>query len=147
MAAAAPSATLALAAPRRLGQTLEMLVAMSWAALALLGADVAAAPAPAPVHVLEPAFGGTIVSTYSDGRVSKLWLNRDGTFSSEGRVHEKRAGRWTIKGRNVCMSQLKPFPIPFASYCQPIPTVALTEAWTGKAVTGEPITNRLMAER
>ena len=118
---------------------------MSWAALALLGADGAAAPAAG--HVLDPAFGGTIVSTYPDGQVSKLWLNRDGTFSSEGRHHEKRAGRWTVKGRDVCMSQLKPFPIPFASYCQPIPTVALTGSWTGKALTGEPITNRLVAER
>ena len=122
-----------------------MIVAMSWAALALLGADVATVPAGG--QTLEPAFGGTIVSTYPDGRVSKLWLNRDGTFSSEGRVHEKRAGRWTIKGHDVCLSQLKPIPIPFLTYCQPIPTVALTETWTGKAVTGEPIVNRLVAER
>ena len=122
-----------------------MIVALSWAVLTLAGADVAAIPPPG--QMLEPAFGGTIVSTYPDGKISKLWLNRDGTFSSEGRNQEKRAGRWAIKGRNVCMSQLKPFPIPFASYCQPIPTIALTASWTGKAVTGEPITNRLVAER
>ncbi len=122
-----------------------MIVAMSWAALTLLGADVGAVPPGG--EALEPAFAGTIVSTYPDGGISKLWLNRDGTFSSIGHHQEKRAGRWTIKGRNVCMSQLKPFPIPFASYCQPIPTVSLTQSWTGKAVTGEPITNRLVAER
>ncbi|WP_174299722.1 hypothetical protein [Caulobacter sp. S45] len=122
-----------------------MIVATSLAALALLGADVAAVPSGA--QVLEPAFGGTIVSTYADGSVSKLWLNRDGTFTSEGRHHDRRAGRWIVKGHDVCLSQLKPFPIPFASYCQPIPAVALTDTWTGKAVTGEPITNRLVAER
>ena len=122
-----------------------MIVALSLSALTLLAADVTATPVGA--QVLEPAFGGTIVSTYPDGRVSKLWLNRDGTFSAEGRRHEKQAGRWTIRGHDVCMSQLKPFPIPFMSYCQPIPNVALTETWTGKAVTGEPITNRLVAER
>jgi hypothetical protein len=98
-------------------------------------------------EVIAPAFTGTIVSTYPDGRTSRLWLNRDGTFSAEGRAHERQAGRWRIKGHAVCMSQLKPVPIPFLSYCAPIPTTGVDVAWTGKAVTGEPIVIRLNPQR
>ena len=114
--------------------------------LALLASD-ASGSSTTSGQVLEPAFGGTIVSTYPDGRVSKLWLNRDGSFSAEGRKHERQAGRWVIRDHDVCLSQLKPFPIPFAKYCSPIPTTGVTEAWAGKAVTGEPIVNRLSPAR
>ena len=113
------------------------------AALALAGAS---GSLPANVPALEPAFGGTIVSTYPDGRISKVWLNRDGSFSSEGRSHERKAGRWVVKGRNVCLSQLKPFPIPFLSYCTPIPAEGVA-SWSGKADTGEPITLRVDSGR
>ena len=101
----------------------------------------------AELGVLEPAFAGTIVSTYPDGRTSRVWLNRDGSFSSDGRAHERKGGRWVIKGRNLCLSQLKPFPIPFLSYCTPIPQGGVASSWTGKADTGEPITMRVVAER
>ncbi len=114
--------------------------------LALLASD-AAGPPSASDQLLSPAFSGTIVSTYPDGRVSKLWLNRDGSFSAEGRKHERQAGRWVVQNHNVCLSQLKPFPIPFAKYCSPIPSTGVAESWTGKAVTGEPIVNRLSADR
>lgn len=117
---------------------------MSSAIAALMAANVAATP-PAGADMLEPAFGGTIISTYADGRVSKLWLNRDGTFSAEGRNHERQAGHWVVKHHAVCMSQTKPFPIPFAQYCAPIP--ATLTNWTGKAVTGEPVTIQLISER
>jgi hypothetical protein len=112
-----------------------------------LAANAVAPTAGATGDIIAPAFNGTIVSTYPDGRISKLWLNRDGSFSSEGREHEQRAGRWRIKGHAVCMSQLKPVPIPFLSYCAPIPSTGVDVAWTGKAVTGEPIVNRLNPQR
>ncbi len=113
------------------------------AALVLLAANVAALPVGG--EILEPAFGGTIVSTYPDGRISKLWLNRDGSFSAEGRNHEHQGGHWVVKHHSVCMSQTKPFPIPFAQYCAPIPSTLSN--WTGKAVTGEPVTIQLTSER
>jgi hypothetical protein len=107
----------------------------------------ATAPAMAVDTLIAPAFSGTIVSTYPDGRTSRLWLNRDGTFLADGRAHERQAGRWRIKGHAVCMSQLKPVPIPFLSYCAPIPTTGVDVAWTGKAVTGEPVVIRLIPQR
>lgn len=114
--------------------------------LVLLAATSAFA-AEADQPSIAPAFSGTIVSTYPDGRISKLWLNRDGSFEAEGRSHERQGGRWRIKANSVCLSQLKPVPIPFLSYCAPIPTSGVTAAWSGKAVTGEPIVIHLVPDR
>ena len=97
--------------------------------------------------LIAPAFSGTIVSTYPDGRISKLWLNRDGSFSAEGRAHERQAGRWRLRAHSICLSQLKPVPIPLLAYCAPIPETGVSASWSGKAVTGEPITIRLVPER
>ncbi|WP_158915695.1 hypothetical protein [Caulobacter sp. S45] len=118
--------------------------------LGIVMAFVAATAAvqPATAASIELAFGNTIVSTYPDGRISKLWLERDGTFTAEGRTHKIQGGRWTLKGDNVCMKQLKPFPIPFATYCAPIPQTGIGQSWPGKAAfTGEPIVNRLVIGR
>ena len=113
----------------------------------LLSLTAVAAHAIEADEVIAPAFNGTIVSTYPDGRTSKLWLNRDGTFSAEGRAHEHQAGRWRIKAHRLCLSQLKPVPIPLLAYCAPIPTTGVSSSWSGKAVTGEPIVIRLLPER
>ncbi len=112
--------------------------------LALNASDISPIVKPS---VLEPAFGSTIVSTYPDGRISKLWLNRDGTFTAEGRRHDSSGGRWSLKAASICLRQTKPFPIPFAQYCAPIPQDGVTAGWKGKAVTGEPITIQLAPGR
>ena len=112
----------------------------------ILAAASGGVSAPQP-SVVEPAFTATIVSTYPDGRISKLWLNRDGTFTTEGRKHEMSGGRWVMKGASICMRQTKPIPIPFAQYCAPIPQNPANETWAGKAVTGEPITIRVVPGR
>ena len=117
------------------------------AVLALAANGVPPPPSSADVETLSPAFTGTIVSTYPDGRTSRVWLNRDGTFSSEGRVHEKKAGHWYVKRGDLCLTQSKPIPIPFLAYCSPIPAKVTGEGWSGKADTGEPIRIRLLAER
>ncbi len=121
-------------------RTVGLTLVLSLSAFAAVAADV-------DPGVIAPAFSGTIVSTYPDGRISKLWLNRDGTFSAEGRAHERQAGRWRIRAHSICLSQLKPVPIPILAYCAPIPAAGVSESWSGKAVTGEPITIRLVPER
>ena len=95
----------------------------------------ATARAPA---ALQPAFRGTIVSTYPDGRTAKLWLNPDGTYRAEGRRHDPSSGRWRIKGDKICLKQAQPPTLPF-SYCTGMPANGMREPWRGKAVTGEQI--------
>jgi hypothetical protein len=105
--------------------------------LALAGGSIllmAAAPPPA----LQKAFTGTIVSTYPDGRTAELWMNPDGTYTSEGRRHERHGGHWSVKGDKVC------FKRGIFGYCTAMPGEA---AFTTKAVTGETIQVRLTPGR
>ena len=95
----------------------------------------AAAAAPSPV---EKAFTHTIVSTYPDGRIAKLWMNPGGTYTSMGRRHDRHQGRWSLKGDKVC------FKRGIFGYCTPIPG---DTAFTTKAVTGETIQVRLVPGR
>ena len=87
---------------------------------------------------VEPAFGNTIVSTYPDGRIAKLWLKPDGAYDAQGRKGGMSSGRWAVKGDKICMKQARPIAIPF-SYCTPIVHAGAGETWSAKAVTGEPI--------
>lgn len=113
------------------------------AMMAQAGAALAQ-PAQSP---LAPAFGNTLVSTYPDGKVSKLWLAPDGTFDGMNRKGQANSGKWTVSKERLCMKQYKPFFYPF-SYCTPLPTSADAMAgWKAKAPTGEPITVRMMKGR
>lgn len=108
-------------------------------AFATVCATVAmAAPVPAE---LGKAFGNTVVSTYPDGRTALLWLKRDGTYDAKGRRRTPSSGTWALKGGKICLKQLKPMRAPF-SYCTPLPS---GETWKAKAVTGEPITVKVVA--
>ncbi len=85
---------------------------------------------------LAPAFKGTIISTYPDGRKGKLWLSEDGTYKAAGRRGDKSSGHWTLKADKVCLKQSSPMATPF-SFCTPKPS---STTWKAKAVSGEPIT-------
>ncbi|WP_421934837.1 hypothetical protein [Phenylobacterium sp.] len=89
---------------------------------------------------LARAFGNTVVSTYPDGRTGLLWLKRDGTYDAKGRHRTPSSGKWTLRGDRVCLKQAKPRAVPF-SYCTALPS---GERWRAKAVTGEPITVRIV---
>jgi hypothetical protein len=105
--------------------------------LGLIGGLVllTAAGEPAPV---QKAFTSTIVSTYPDGRIAKLWMKPGGTYTSMGRRHERHSGHWSLKGDKVC------FRRSLGHYCTQMPT---ENAFTTKAVTGETIQVRLVPGR
>lgn len=105
--------------------------------LGLIGGLVVLAAASGPA-ALQKAFTGTLVSTYPDGRIAKLWMDPSGTYTSMGRRHDRHRGRWTLKGDRVCFSRM------LISYCTPIPTES---AFTTKAITGETIQVRLVPGR
>jgi hypothetical protein len=102
--------------------------------LGLTGAVLLMAASAPPPKALEPAFSGTIVTTYPDGRQAKLWMNRDGTYRSEGRRHGRYKGKWSVKGDTVC------FRRSLGRFCTPIPSG--TE-FTTKALNGERVRVRL----
>ena len=111
-----------------------------------LAAAMVAAYSPAQATGLDEAFDNTIVSTYPDGRTAELWLNRDGSYTAEGRRHDRSSGHWTVKGAKVCLRQSKPWAPPF-SFCTPTFQGGVGSTWTAKAVTGEQIHVKLIAGR
>ena len=113
---------------------------MSAAFLAVMLAAAPAGATPQIMEKLQPAFAGTIVSTYDDGRTGHLNLASNGTYRYRGRTNKPSSGVWAVKGSRVCLKQRKPL-IPFASYCTPIPK---GKTWTAKAAGGERITLRVV---
>ncbi|HUZ14217.1 MAG TPA: hypothetical protein VMU93_15375 [Caulobacteraceae bacterium] len=111
--------------------------------IALAAAGLIAGAAAKPPLVAAPpdisaAFQNTIVSTYPDGRQAELWLNADGTYTAEGRAHDRSKGHWKIRGEKLCLSQSSPFVFGF-TFCTPLHGGGVGTSWRGKAVTGEPI--------
>jgi hypothetical protein len=86
------------------------------------------------------AFGNTVLSIYPDGRAQKVWFHPDGTWDGLSRRGIPLAGRWTVKGDQVCMKQSKPWVPPFISYCAVYPADPhIGVAWTAKDLSGTPI--------
>lgn len=98
-------------------------------------------PSSAPVG---QAFGNTIVSTYPDGRTGELWLAPGGVYAAEGRRGDLSRGRWSVKGKRLCLKQVKPSLFLFNTYCTPVPRATMGESWTAKAPTGEAISVRVV---
>lgn len=87
---------------------------------AFLAAPLAAqAAAAAPANV-KAAFGNTVLTIDPDGRSRKIWLQPDGTWTGLSRRGLDLAGKWTVKGDKVCLSQSK--PRLFGSMCEKFPT-------------------------
>jgi hypothetical protein len=72
---------------------------------ALLTAPTAGAAAPANVQA---AFGNTVLTIDPDGRSRKIWLQPDGSWTGLSRRGRDLAGKWTVKGDKVCLTQSKP---------------------------------------
>jgi hypothetical protein len=92
---------------------------------------------------LSAAFGNTIVSTYPDGRTAEIWLESNGTYTSESRKHDISSGRWRLKGNAICFHQSHPL-LPFFTFCTPIPSSGERGGWRSRAPTGEPTISRLI---
>jgi hypothetical protein len=114
------------------------------AAGAALCCATAAHAAPA---ALSEAFRNTIVSTYPDGRQAKLWLAEGGTYTAEGRRHDRSNGTWKLKGADqICLKQSHPATVPI-SYCTAVPSGGVGATWSAKSVFGDPLKVKLVAGR
>ena len=87
---------------------------------ALVASPLAAPAAAAPAANVQAAFGNTVLTIDPDGRSRKIWLKPDGTWTGLSRRGLDLAGKWTVKGDAVCLSQSKP-RLP-GRMCQKFPT-------------------------
>lgn len=118
---------------------------MRFATPVVLALSLAAAPA-AAAPPIEAAFGNTVLVTFPDGRNQNIWLDQDGAYTATGRRGQESGGRWSLRGDEICLRQLRPFPAPIV-YCTPAPHDAATAVWTAKALNGQPVKLRLVRGR
>lgn len=125
---------------------------MRWAAMlrfptlclaALLSLPLAA-PAMAATPNVGVAFGNTVLIVDPDGRSRKIWLQPGGAWTGLSRRGLALAGKWTVKGDKVCISQSKP-RLP-GSVCNPMPT-RLGASVRARDPSGKPITLKLVKGR
>lgn len=83
----------------------------------LIGLPAAAPAFAAPV---DAAIGNTVLIVDPDGRSRKIWLQPGGQWTGLSRRGLALAGKWTVKGDKVCISQSKP-RLP-GSLCNRFPT-------------------------
>jgi hypothetical protein len=112
--------------------------------LGLLAAGVITASG--PIAALEPAFGNTIVTTYPNGKTTRMWLHRDGTYDGRRANGQATAGVWKVKQKDVCITQKRPLYVPVA-FCTGIVPGGVGTSWTAKGLYGEPVRNTLIAGR
>src|SRR5688500_12200160 len=89
-------------------------------AAVLLAAPLAPAAVAAPSADVKAAFGNTVLTIDPDGRSRKIWLRPDGTWTGLSRRGLALAGKWTVRGEKVCLTQSK--PRLFGSMCETFPT-------------------------
>lgn len=70
-----------------------------WGASALVAVGLAGA-AMAADDPMEGAYGNTVIVTNAKGESYKLWINKDGTWTSENAKGEKGSGKWALKENN-----------------------------------------------
>ena len=99
---------------------LAMTRSMALLLATFLAAPLIAQAAPASPANVKAAFGNTVLTIDPDGRSRKIWLKPDGTWTGLSRRGLDLAGKWTVKGDKVCLSQSKPRLL--GSLCEQFPT-------------------------
>ena len=87
---------------------------------AFLASSLTAHAASAPPESVKAAFGNTVLTIDPDGRSRKIWLQPDGTWTGLSRRGLDLAGKWTVQGDKVCLSQSKPHL--FGTACEKFPS-------------------------
>jgi hypothetical protein len=124
--------------PRTTLFTVARVTLAAWAAFSGLNAQAA------PLDDVKAAFGNTVLSTYPDGRIQRIWLKEDGSYDAIGRRGKPSAGTWRVKGEKVCLKQTRPFRAPM-SYCTSFPADGdIGVTWSGKDISGTPIKLKLV---
>ncbi|MBA4000619.1 hypothetical protein [Brevundimonas sp.] len=114
-------------------------------AILVLGAALAGGAVDDPgMTRLEPAFRHTLQITGSDGRVSRMWLDRDGRYRGHGR--RASSGVWRMRGDELCFTQRRPIPIP-VPFCTPLVEGDVGTRWNARSATGDRIVIEIVRGR
>jgi len=105
-----------------------------WTVLAFCGM----AAAPALADTWSGAYGGTIESTYTDGRVVKVYVNADHTYSIALQNGSMIKGTWMDGGNQSCFTPTDPPPAPDAKpVCFPLKEYRLGDTFQGEDASGK----------
>jgi hypothetical protein len=106
-------------------------------ALCLIGL-VAATVSPAAAETWTAAYDGTIMSTYTDGRTAKVYVNADHSYSIALPNGTILKGTWADAGGQSCFTLTDPAPAPGAKpVCFPAKDYKVGDSFQGEDVTGK----------
>jgi len=71
---------------------------------------LAAVATPAMAGDMSGYFGNTVMCKYSNGDVTRIYAQQDGTFTVVPTGHPQSSGTWKDDGANVCYTQTNPAP-------------------------------------
>ena len=97
-------------------------------ALLALGLTAAAMAAEDP---MAGVYGNTVVVTNAKGEVSKIWINKDGTYKAAAANGQAGTGKWVVKDNNTkyCVTPDLPAAAPAGT---PAPKESCSEFHGGK---------------
>jgi hypothetical protein len=104
---------------------------------------MAAGPALA-ADPMAAAYGNTVLITYGDGTVVKLYIDEGGSYTGDSPAGQS-AGTWAIKGGDTCFTQSSPEAVPES--CSPTVSKNVGDTWTGTGQGGAPVTITIVAGR
>lgn len=95
---------------------------------------------------INDVFGNTVMSRYSDGGWVKHWFNPDGSYSAQFSDGRRLNARWSVEGRRVCLSHMRPNML-LPRFCTPMIDAAVGESWQSRDPLGRRVQNVLLAGR
>lgn len=114
---------------------------------AVLAASSLSGGASANEDPMAGTYGNVVVVTNAKGDVSKLWISQDGTYSYESAKGERRSGRWTRKGDQLCLTPnpREGAPTPKESCSEFKGSHRVGDTWKQKNALGEEVTVEIRA--
>jgi len=99
---------------------------------------MAATAFPAAADTWTAAYDGTIMSTYTDGRTAKVYVNADHSYSIALPNDTVLKGTWADADGQSCFTLTDPAPAPGAKpVCFPIKEYKVGDSFTGEDATGK----------
>lgn len=96
------------------------------------------AAAPAVAGTWDGAYNATVVSTYTDGRTAKVFVNADHTYTIALPNGATLKGTWADAGGQSCFTLTDPAPKPGDKpVCFPVKEYKVGDTYGGEDATGK----------